>query len=65
MAFYLRQLELILEFKHSLMFCRAVNRSGSKIMVGVSMLGENAIHCQSRETKFGLAGLGYQLNKKS
>lgn len=34
-------------------------------MVGVSMLGENAIHCQSRETKFGLAGLGYQLNKKS
>lgn len=51
MAFYLRQLELIVEFKHPLMCCRNVNRSRSAIMVRVSTIGENAIWCQTRGGK--------------
>lgn len=66
MAFYLGQLELIVEFKHPLMPCRNVNRSKSEIIVRVSTVGENAIQCQSRgKIKVLLAGFRHQLKKKS
>lgn len=48
MSFYLRHLELIVEFKHPLMPCRDINRSSRERMASLSTFGENVIWCQSK-----------------